>query len=70
MRNIEHQAKGAAWKAAEAERYDRSLIGSNLRKTPYERMQQHSRALTTARMPRKAMEERSDSASCNQGGRK
>ena len=50
--------KSAAWKAAEKAGYDMSLIESNLRKTPYERIRAHSRALGTAVMLRRAMEKR------------
>ena len=48
--------KQVAWKAAEQEGYDMSLVESNLRKTPYERIRAHSRALATAVMLREAME--------------
>ena len=55
-------AKGTAWKTAEAEGYDMSLVESNLRKTPFERIRQHSRALATAQMLRKAMKEKKQHA--------
>ncbi|EEF59114.1 hypothetical protein [Pedosphaera parvula] len=47
---------GPAWKAAEAEGYDMSLIEENLRKTPEERIRAHSRALAMATALREAME--------------
>jgi hypothetical protein len=47
---------GPAWKAAEAEGYDMSLIEENLRKTPGERIRAHSRALAMADTLREAME--------------
>jgi hypothetical protein len=47
---------GPAWKAAEAEGYDMSLIEENLRKTPMERIRAHSRALSMAMELREAME--------------
>jgi hypothetical protein len=55
-------SKTAAWKAAEKAGYDMSLVESNLRKTPYERIRAHSRALATARMLRQAMEKRNAGA--------
>jgi len=51
-------SKSVAWKAAEKEGYDMSLVEGNLRKTPYERIHAHSRALATAMMLRRAMEKR------------
>ena len=51
-------SKSVAWEAAERAGYDMSLIESNLRKTPYERIHAHSRALATAVMLRRAMEKR------------
>ncbi len=48
----------AAWKAAEKAGHDMSLIESNLRKTPYQRIRAHSRALATAVMLRQAMAKR------------
>jgi hypothetical protein len=54
--------KKSAWNAAEEQGYDMSLIESNLRKTPYERIRAHGRALATAVMLRKAMEKRNGRA--------
>lgn len=51
-------SRSVAWEAAEKEGYDMSLVESNLRKTPYERIRVHSRALATAVMLRRAMEKR------------
>jgi lipopolysaccharide biosynthesis protein len=51
-----------AWKAAEKEGYDMSLVEGNLRKTPYERIRAHNRALATVVMLRRAMEKRRASA--------
>ena len=51
-------SRSVAWNAAEKEGYDMSLVESNLRKTPYERIRVHSRALATAVMLRRAMEKR------------
>ena len=51
-------AAGPAWKAAEAYGIDMSLVESNLRKTPLERIQAHCRALRTVRNLREAMRER------------
>ena len=50
--------KSVAWKAAEKEGYDMSLIESNLGKTPCARIRAHSRALATAVMLRQAMKKR------------
>jgi hypothetical protein len=50
--------KASAWEAAEKQGHDMSLIESNLRKTPYERIRAHNRALATAVMLRQAMEKR------------
>ena len=47
-----------AWKSAEKEGYDMSLVEGNLRKTPFERIRAHNRALATAMMLRRAMERR------------
>jgi lipopolysaccharide biosynthesis protein len=49
--------KAVAWRAAEKVGYDMSLVESNLRKTPYERIRAHNRALATAVMLRQAMEQ-------------
>jgi hypothetical protein len=49
---------GPAWRAAEAYGCDMSLIESNLRRTPAERIRDHSRALATATALREAMEHR------------
>ncbi|MFH1733005.1 MAG: hypothetical protein ABIF82_15335 [Planctomycetota bacterium] len=51
-------AKGPAWRAAEDYGIDMSLIESNLRKTPAERVRAHSRALATALALREAMKKR------------
>ena len=51
-------SKSVAWKAAEKEGYDMSLVESNLRKSPCERIRAHSRALATAVMLRQAMKKR------------
>jgi hypothetical protein len=50
--------KSVAWKAAEKAGHDMSLVESNLRKTPYERIHTHNRALATAVMLRRAMGKR------------
>ncbi len=50
--------KAVAWRAAEKAGYDMSLVESNLRKRPSERIRAHSRALATAVMLRQAMEKR------------
>jgi len=52
------ERKSVDWKAAEKEGYDRSLVESNLRKTPSERIRAHSRALATAVMLRQALAQR------------
>ena len=52
------ESKSVAWKAAEKEDYDMSLVESNLRRTPCERIRAHNRALATAVMLRQAMKER------------
>ena len=56
--NQSRKTESVAWKAAEKDGYDMSLVESNLRKTPYERIRAHSRALATALMLRRAMEDR------------
>ncbi|MGD0262393.1 MAG: hypothetical protein ABSD29_21730 [Verrucomicrobiota bacterium] len=56
--NQSRDNKWVAWKAAEKEGHDMSLVESNLRKTPYERIQAHNRALATAVLLRRAMEKR------------
>ncbi len=50
--------QSSAWAAAAAYGCDMSLIESNLRKTPQERMRAHARALDAARALREAMERR------------
>lgn len=47
----------SAWDVLEAEGVDLSLLESNLRKTPLERIRAHDRAVTTALALRSAMEE-------------
>ena len=47
-----------AWAAAEAYGCDMSLLESNLRKVPAERIRAHSRALAAALALREAMESR------------
>ena len=47
-----------AWEAAEKNGHDMSVVESNLRKTPYERIRAHSRALATAVMLRQAVKKR------------
>jgi hypothetical protein len=54
--------KSAAWKAAEQAGYDMSLIEGNLRKTPFQRIRAHNRALATALMLRRGMEKRNGRA--------
>jgi hypothetical protein len=44
-----------AWDEAAAEGMDMSLISESLRKTPWQRIQQHSRALKLATTLRQAM---------------
>lgn len=46
----------------EAEDFDHALLESNLRKTPWERIRAHDRALATARLLRRAMEQRDANA--------
>ena len=48
----------SAWAAAEAYGFDMSLVESNLRKTPAERIRAHGRALATALALREAAESR------------
>ena len=48
----------SAWAAAAAYGCDMSLLEINLRKTPYERMRAHARALSAALVLRQAMERR------------
>ena len=57
-KNGKAQPVQSAWKVAEAYGCDMSLIESNLRKTPQERIRAHSRALATATTLRAAMEKR------------
>lgn len=47
--------KPSAWELAAQEGHDMSLLESNLRKSPAERIRAHSRALATAVMLRAAM---------------
>jgi hypothetical protein len=47
----------SAWATLQAEGWDLSLLESNLRKTPLERIRAHDRALTAALSLRKAMEQ-------------
>jgi hypothetical protein len=54
--------KSSAWLAAEALGFDMSLVRSNLRLTPLERIRRHDRALATATALRRAMKERHASA--------
>jgi hypothetical protein len=46
--------RGPAWRAAEAAGNDMSLIELSLAKTPWERMQEHDRALAQIEMLRAA----------------
>ena len=48
--------EGRDWKAAREYGFDMSLIESNLRKTPLERIRTLNRVLNTALQVRKAME--------------
>jgi hypothetical protein len=52
-----------AWEEAEAEGMDMSLIECNLRRTVWERMVVHDRALTLAWELRRAVEERNRNVS-------
>ncbi len=47
-----------AWQEAAAAGVDVSLLEANLRLTPWQRIQRHSRALETVRLLRTAMESR------------
>ncbi len=50
--------QASAWAAAAAYGCDMSLIESHLRRTPYERIHAHARALSAALALRQAMEQR------------
>jgi len=50
--------KGPAWREAEAYGFDMSLIESNLRLSPRERIRRHNRALRTAISLREAVKKR------------
>jgi len=50
--------RGTAWAAAEVYGYDMSLLESNLRKAPAERIRAHGRALAAALALREAVESR------------
>jgi hypothetical protein len=60
--NRSGHSRVTAWEAAEKAGHDMSLIESNLRKTPCERIRAHSRELATAVMLRQAMEKRKERA--------
>ena len=49
---------GPAWRAAEAYGFDMSVIESNLRRTPRERIRVHNRELQTTAQLKEAMEKR------------
>jgi hypothetical protein len=51
---------GKAWKRAEQYGFDMSLIEANLRRTPWERIRQHDRALATALALKQAMRNAND----------
>jgi hypothetical protein len=46
--------KGPAWRAAEEYGLDMSLVEESLRKTPWQRIQEHQSALETVLMLKKA----------------
>jgi hypothetical protein len=50
--------KGPAWRAAEEYGFDMSLVESNLRKTPAERIHAACKAMSLAAELRRAMEKR------------
>ena len=58
MSELDEAPSSSAWAAAEAYGCDMSLIESNLRKTPQERMQAHARALDAALALTEAMARR------------
>ena len=58
MSELDEMPQSSAWAAAAAYGCDMSLLESNLRKTPQERMQAHARALNAALALRQAMERR------------
>ncbi len=51
---------GTAWQRAEQYGFDMSLIEANLRRTPWERIRQHNRALATALALKQAMRNAND----------
>jgi len=57
------QSPRTAWEEAEAEGMDMSLVDCNLRRTVWERMVVHDRALTLALKLRRAVEERNRNGS-------
>jgi len=52
----------SAWEQAEQEGFDMSLIESNLRKTPSERIRNHARALQMALQLRQAVKRKNAGA--------
>lgn len=60
MPSPQKEKKATAWEEAEAYGFDMSLIESNLRKTPQERIRQHSHALASALLLRQAMEKNNE----------
>lgn len=58
MSELDEMPQSSAWAVAAAYGCDMSLLESNLRKTPQERMQAHTRALDAALALRQAMERR------------
>jgi len=55
MKRFPRQTVKSAWEQAREYGIDMSLLVANLRKTPAERLQQHSRALETVLLLRNGM---------------
>jgi hypothetical protein len=67
MQTPKLKTDGPAWQAAEEFGVDMAQLEANLMKTPWERIQQHSRALNTAILLREAMEKKREATRTDSG---
>jgi hypothetical protein len=63
MKDPKLKTDGPAWQAAKEFGVDMAQLETSLMKTPWERIQQHSRALNMAVMLREAMEKKREARS-------
>ena len=67
MQTPKLKTAGPAWLAAKEFGVDMAQLEANLMKTPWERIQQHSRALNTALLLRQAMEKKREATRTDSG---